>query len=115
MIKSSIFFLAGCNSSLTNSISDSSFSATSMYDRRYAPSQARINSSTAWIPRNYTEISIANPDYLQIDLGQARTLTAVKTEGYVGRYVKQFKLLLSSDGKLFQPYQEAKGDKVQYA
>ena len=85
-----------------------------MYSKIYKSSNGRINSSSAWIPLLFESISGLNREYLQIDLGQARTLTAIKTEGHLGRYVRQFKLLLSLDGKSFQPYQEGKGDKVQY-
>ena len=69
-------------------IPDSSFTASSyLYDGnrnkgkkpddRYVPSNARLNGPWGWSPRNN-----GNPnDYLQIDLGALRVVTAVETQG----------------------------------
>ena len=64
------------------------------------------------MPEASTSIQKEDKDYLQIDFGEDRTLTAIDTQGYANSYVKSFKLMISHDGKLYNYYQDESGDKV---
>ena len=85
-------------------IPDSSLPASSyLYDyerpldKRYLPSKARLNGPWGWSPRNND-----NPnDYLQIDLGAVRLITAVATQGIGSspylEWVTEYKLKFNKD------------------
>ena len=75
--------LAGCSEySLVGNdknlnIPDSSYTASTYYNWRQAPHQAKLYGSYGWAARDNN-----NPaDYLQIDLGSPRVITAVETQG----------------------------------
>jgi hypothetical protein len=78
-------------------ISDSSYNASSYFDNRYAPYEARLNGPYGWAPRDKY---LADPDqYLQIDLGTQRVITAVATQGSGDKneFVTKYKLNFTSD------------------
>ena len=90
-----------------------SFSASSSYGTRFAPSKGRLNGESAWAPRGNS-----NPnDYLQIDLGYEFIICAVATQGngIVGgpnEWTTKYKIQLSLNGTTFVTYQENDVDKV---
>jgi len=91
-LKIIIFYLLGCiERSLVGknhlNIPDSSFTASSrLYqdsnpsDKHYMPYNARLNGQWGWSPRDNDN----STDYLQIDLGAVRVITAVATQGNGG-------------------------------
>ncbi|XP_031549731.1 venom prothrombin activator pseutarin-C non-catalytic subunit-like [Actinia tenebrosa] len=59
-------------------IPDDRFTASSYYDHRYVPMNARLNGADrGWRPRTATDPN----DYLQIDLGEVYAICAVATQG----------------------------------
>ncbi|KAK3750410.1 hypothetical protein QZH41_016970 [Actinostola sp. cb2023] len=90
-------------------IPDSSFTASSyLYqdsdpsNKRYMPYNARLNEQWGWSPRDNDN----STDYLQIDLGAVRVITAVATQGNGGKtpgespfkeWVKTYKLEFKKD------------------
>eukprot|EP00794_Sanderia_malayensis_P001275 gene1275-1406_t len=88
-----------------------SFTSSSSSSRNFSASNGRLASSFAWMPLQKDKPDLKVKDYLQVDLGQERTVTAVATEGYMNNYVKEFKILLSEDGVLYNTYQSVHGDK----
>jgi hypothetical protein len=105
---------AGCDSSPIglqdrSIIPDISFNATSYYDRRYAPSNARLHGYLGWASR-----TLDSQDYLQIDLGEERIVCGVATQGNRNNYewVTQYKLRFSMDGSDWDTYKENGKDKA---
>jgi len=92
----------GCTKSLTlgKEGKASSFSASSFLPG-YNASWARTDSVGAWIPKLHHKLNTTNPDFLQVDLGNERTITAIETERFGGYFITKFKVLLSNDGKKF--------------
>lgn len=58
-------------------IPKSHYSASSQYDKRYAPFNAILNGSYGWAPKTNHN----STDYLQIDLSTPHVITAVVTQG----------------------------------
>ena len=46
-------------------------------------------------------LNSTNPDFLQVDLGSEKTITAIETLGFGENFVTKFKVRLSHDGKKF--------------
>ncbi|XP_031554823.1 coagulation factor V-like [Actinia tenebrosa] len=78
-------------------IPDDKFTASSQYDHRYVPMNARLNGDTGWAPKT----KLDPDDYLQIDLGQLFELCAVATQGSGkhgnNEWTTEYKLLTSLD------------------
>ena len=81
-----------------------SISASSEYSYNYAAAKGIFTSDRAWIPKLLNKLHPDNPDFLQVDLGNVKTITALQTRGLSSYYVKKFQILLSNDGKSFLQY-----------
>ncbi len=91
-----------------NQITDAQMTASSIYSD-YNPYKGRLNGETGWCQGTST---ISN-DYIQVDMGEVRTVCAVATQGKKGgSYVTSYKLSLSTDGVSWNTYQEGNTDKV---
>ncbi|KXJ24011.1 Neuropilin-2 [Exaiptasia diaphana] len=93
------------------SIPDHRFTASSSYDHRYVPSNARLrNKNIAWEP----ESDKKSGSWLHIDLGSLVYICAVATQGnpktHVDEYAKKYKLKLSLDNINWQYYKDENGD-----
>ena len=87
---------------------DSSFSASSSFSPKFAPSKGRLNGEIAWAPNGNDDPD----DYLQIDLQHEYVICAVATQGKINEWTTKYKIQLSLDGTNFVPYQENNVDKV---
>ncbi|XP_078610300.1 uncharacterized protein LOC144881252 [Branchiostoma floridae x Branchiostoma japonicum] len=93
----------------TGEIPDSSFTASSYYDHRFVPVNARFNINRCWIPRTPTA------EWLKIDLGQETLVYGVITQGRpdYGQWTMTYKLSFSMDGQTWATYAGTDGsDKV---
>ncbi|KAI8518009.1 phosphatidylethanolamine binding [Branchiostoma belcheri] len=95
-------------------IRDDQFSASSSWgSSSWQPWEARLNSGSAWYPRQYS-----TSEWLQIDLLERMSITGIQTQGdpYYGAsyYVTSFKLLYSDDGTdlNWNTFQENGSDKI---
>jgi len=92
-------------------VPDHRFTASSYYDQRYVPSNARlVTSSEAWGPK-----TTDGDKWLQIDLGSVVYLCAVATQGagtFNNEFVKTYKLRVSMDNMNWKYYQQNNGDTV---
>ena len=70
--------------------------------------------STAWIPSNFQPTDNLRTEYLQVDLGHLKTVTAVSTQGLTRGtfFVKTYSLKFSKDGDIFDDFYHAKSTKV---
>ena len=95
-------------------IPDDSFSASSIFARKYAAKYGRLNGTGAWEPKTTTDPD----DYLQIDLLYEYVIGAVATQGNpptqsIGQeWTTEYKLIFSLNGTTFFTYKENKFDKV---
>ena len=95
-------------------IPDDSFSASSIFQPKYAAKYGRLNGRGAWEPKTTTDPD----DYLQIDLLYEYVICAVATEGNppslspAQEWTTEYKLRFSLNGTAFLPYEEYKIDKV---
>ena len=95
-------------------IPDNSFSASSIFSRRYAAKFGRLNGTRVWEPRTNTDPD----DYLQIDLLYEYVICAVATQGNpptqssAQEWTTEYKLRFSLNGTTFFTYKENKFDKV---
>ena len=96
-------------------IPDDSFSASSIFNPRYAAKYGRLNGRRAWEPKTTTDPT----DYLQIDLLYEYVICAVATQGNpptqsvrAQEWTTEYKLRFSLYGTTFLPYKENKLDKV---
>ena len=96
-------------------IPDDSFSASSIFNARYAAKYGRLNGRGAWEPKTNTDPD----DYLQIDLLYEYVICAVATQGNpptqspdAQEWTTEYKLRFSFSGNTFSPYEEIKTDKV---
>ena len=111
-----LFVIENCMESLgaahNGYLPDSAFTASSSTSN-YGPTNGRLNApSTAWIPLNY-QPELRGRDYLQVDLKRLKTLTSVSVQGMQGKlFVRSFSLMLSIDGKAFDPFYHGKTKKV---
>ncbi|XP_031557171.1 lactadherin-like, partial [Actinia tenebrosa] len=92
-------------------IPDSSYTASSHYispevknDARYEPHNAKLNGSNGWA----TKTLVDPDDYLQIDLGTPRIITAVATQGngFYDEWVTSYKVNHTSNLKNWTTYPE---------
>ena len=94
-------------------IPDDSFSASSIFARKYAAKYGRLNGTGAWEPK-----LLSRDDYLQIDLLYEYVICAVATQGNppsnsaAQEWTTEYKLRFSFNGTTFFPYKENKTDKV---
>ena len=94
-------------------IPDDSFSASSIFARKYAAKYGRLNGTGAWEP-----MLLSRDDYLQIDLLYEYVICAVATQGNppsnsaAQEWTTEYKLRFSFNGTTFFPYKENKTDKV---
>ena len=95
-------------------IPDDSFSASSIFQPKYAAKYGRLNGRGAWEPKTTTDPD----DYLQIDLLYEYVICAVATQGLsptqsrAQEWTTEYKLRFSFNGTTFFPYREYKIDKV---
>ena len=95
-------------------IPDDSFSASSIFEARYAAKYGRLNGRRAWEPKTTTDPD----DYLQIDLLYEYVICAVATQGnppsqsQAQEWTTEYKIRFSLNGTTFFPYEENKIDKV---
>ena len=91
-------------------IADSQITASSQWDSFNAPFRARLNNRLVgnmrggWSSR-YSDLK----QWLQVDLGNYRTVTGVATQGRADEYhnwVTRFRLQYSDDGSIFHFYHE---------
>ena len=80
------------------------FSASS-FAQSNKPSEARFNSSTCWKPSNAS----GGEDYLEIDLGIIKVLSAITTEGKI-----QYNLQYSTDEISWKYYPDFSGSTKVY-
>ena len=80
------------------------FSASS-FAQSNKPSEARFNSSTCWKPRDAS----GGEDYLEIDLGIIKVLSAITTEGKI-----QYNLQYSTDEISWKYYPDFSGSTKVY-
>ena len=92
-----------------NIIPDSSMTASSSYKAEYGPEFGRLNHGDyGWSPKKDED-----GEHLQIDLGAARDVCAVATQGGSSKeWVSKYKLAFSLDDDTWLFYQEAGHDKV---
>ena len=89
-------------------IPNGKITSSSVYLQYYSY-EGRLNGAKGWCP--YTTYN--RNDFIQVDIGAARSICAVATQGKKnGSYVTSYKLLLSSDGVNWTTYQEQNVDKV---
>lgn len=91
-------------------IPDHRFTASSYYDNRYIPSNARLNTSSSWAPR-----TTAGGDWLQIDIGYLMIVCALATQGasgHVHEWATSYKIRVSLDNVNWKYYKENSVDKV---
>ena len=72
-------------------------SASSIYDWNLSPAHSMLNTQTAWSP------ALANTNqYIQVDLGELRQITAVATQGRNNnQWVTSYTISHSSDGTTY--------------
>ena len=112
-------FLAGCSEySLVGNdtnlnIPDSSYTASTYHKWRHAPYQAKLYGPYGWAAQDNT-----NPaDYLQIDLGSPRVITAVATQGsgYYDVWVETYKIQYTDSLESWTTYTDSHaGPKVKF-
>eukprot|EP01083_Nonionella_stella_P241549 843436_1 len=88
---------------LIESLQNDSFSASSYYNYKVSPYDARRTSGSAWVSS-----TIDNPaDYLQVDLGEQHPIESVsvfpRATGAL-QYVTTYTLSYSIDGQIFEDY-----------
>ena len=91
----------------SGAIPDSSITASSTYLPSYPPHSARLNKNRlGWAPKTN-----AAGEWIQVDLGKVKEVTAVATQGenrVKSYWVKSYILQYSNDGKTFTSYQGGK-------
>ena len=89
-------------------ILDSKITSSSVYIEYY-PYKGRLNGQKGWCPSSTSNRN----DFIQVDMGEVRSVCAVATQGKKdGSYVKSYKLLVSTDGVTWNTYQENNAVKV---
>ena len=97
----------------TDKVPDHRFSASSFFDARYKPYNARFSSSYGW---STTKAGKSNA-WLQIDLGSAFILCAIETKGngkHDLEWVREYEVQSSMDNVDWQIYQEGRKKKVSH-
>ena len=108
-------YFAGCSMQAigvasSDTIPDSSFSASSEYHSIYAAKYGRLNDAKSWAPSGTNNAN----DYLQIDLLFEYVICAVATQGNprAREWTTKYKFQLSLNSSKFVTYQENNADKV---
>ena len=96
-----------------NRISDARMTASSSYSSGYRPSYGRLNESSGlggWCPTTNSD----RTDYLQIDMGEVRSVCGVATQGIRGSttWTTSYKLQLSTNSITWNNYKETNIEKV---
>ncbi|XP_022805447.1 uncharacterized protein LOC111342612 isoform X2 [Stylophora pistillata] len=96
-----------------NIIPDARITASSFYSINYHPYYSRLNESRgsgAWCPRHPSTTA----NYLQVDMGEVRFICAVATQGEraTSEWTTSYKLQLSTDGTIWNTYEETNIEKV---
>eukprot|EP01083_Nonionella_stella_P241551 843438_1 len=89
---------------LIESLQNDSFSASSYYNYKVSPYDARRTSGHAWVPStNHNPV-----DYLQVDLGEQHPIESVsvypRADGSYDQWVTTYTLSYSIDGQTFEDY-----------
>ena len=108
-------YFAGCSMQAigvasSDTIPDSSFSASSEFNSVSAAKYGRLNGTKSWAPRGNSDAN----DYLQIDLLFEYVICAVATQGNprFSEWTTKYKLRLALEDPKFVTYQENSTDKV---
>ena len=96
-----------------NRISDARMTASSSYNNDYHPSYGRLNESSGnggWCPKTNSD----RTDYLQVDMGEVRSVCGVATQGIRGStiWTTSYKLQLSTNSITWNNYKETNIEKV---
>lgn len=77
-------------------------------DVRYQPHNAKLNGSRGWAARNNDD----SDDYLQIDLGRPRVITAIATQGsgFYDEWVTTYKINYTNDLSKWTSYVGSNGE-----
>ena len=80
-------------------LSDDAFSASSEFNKNHSAKLARLNSEPKYA--NWSSKKCDENQWVQIDLGEVKTIWGVCTQGRYNsdQWVKSYGLLISSDGK----------------
>ena len=109
----SVFQCSLTGSAYGGRLSDSSFSATSLYSNNHLPKYGRLNfPQDGWLAK--TRNNIPN-EHLQIDLGGVYWVCGVATQGegsWGDEWPTKFKLSLSTNNSTWNIYQKSGSDKV---
>ena len=68
---------------------------------KYGKQSARLNSKYIWRAKGAAKAN----EYIQVDLGQTKSVTGIAIQGDNTRYVTKFKIRYSVDGKSWMDYQ----------
>lgn len=103
-----------CTASLgleNSQIPDSNITSSS-YWRTYTPSSGRLYGNSSWC-----SATMANTEFIQVDLGQAKTVTGIATQGglAVNARVTSYKVSFSFDNTTWNDYKEGHVVKVREA
>lgn len=111
-----MFLFTGCSDTSigienVNLFPNNRFTATSTYDSRYVPSNARLQVNVRGWGASTT---IQANDHLQIDLGSVYIICAVATQGSatVGEWVRDYLITTSVDGSQYTTYRQSGADKA---
>uniref|UniRef100_A0A6P8GYK1 Uncharacterized protein LOC116286842 n=1 Tax=Actinia tenebrosa TaxID=6105 RepID=A0A6P8GYK1_ACTTE len=103
---------AACGTSLgleNSHIPDSRITSSSSLDNSHAASHGRLYGSSSWCSS-----SSSNTEYIQVDLGEAKTVTGIATQGDkdLDKWVTSYKMGYSFDNRYWYKYKEEKLIKV---
>ena len=87
--------------------------ASSSYNSNHRPSYGRLNESSGrggWCPKTISD----RTDYLQVDMGEVRSVCGVATQGMRGgiTWTTSYKLQLSTNSITWNNYKETNIEKV---
>ena len=90
-------------------IAKESFKASSIWSSSYAPGNGRLNQRSTWIAKSQN-----NEQWLQIDLGQWKSVTRIGTQGRYDKdqWVKTYEVSSSLYGGHYDFYKENDQPKV---
>ncbi|XP_031557770.1 uncharacterized protein LOC116294321, partial [Actinia tenebrosa] len=96
----------GCTSSLgleNSQIPDSHLTSSSSSDNFHAASRGRLYGSSSWCSQ-----TIGNNEYIQVDLGQVKTVTGIATQGnpHMNAWVTSYKVGYSFDNRYWNEYKQ---------
>ena len=94
-------------------LKDEAFSATSSA-QSYDPFKGRLNAPGGWIPKNHDPTDYLRIDYLQIDLGEVKTITGIVTQGVGEFFSKSYLLRFSINGTYYEDFIAVKQIRVSF-